>query len=190
MRFLSIENINLHKEYLRQLKLKLSVFDVSYPGVSDATYQNIAKLAKYRIIRREKREIFRLKSEIEAHEKFFSSFIDNESVCKPNEIILRQYGSEASFLYELLQYSRNRYGFLLVYLDRCARVKCYAGEDYINTMRYNDVALAVDLCEHAYLLDFGFDKEKYLSRALSSLNLSKLKPKSILQNIENNGKIE
>ncbi len=34
--------------------------------------------------------------------------------------------------------------------------------------------LAVDLAEHAYFYDFGFDHEKYLVEAISRLNLSLL----------------
>ena len=37
-----------------------------------------------------------------------------------------------------------------------------------------DVRLAVDLCEHAYFYDYGFDKKSYLKAALSSLDLSKI----------------
>ena len=35
-------------------------------------------------------------------------------------------------------------------------------------------ALAIDVSEHAYFLDYGFDKQRYIMAALPFLDLSKL----------------
>ena len=171
MDFLSCESINLHKEYLRKLKLKYSVFEVSHPEIKDAVYREVARL---RLDKLEKKEIINLKSEIEAHEIFFKSFIANGEKCERNEFISRSFGSEANFLFEILQYAKDKNGFLLLYFDKGGRIKKYCGDDYSRIMFYYDCVLSVDLCEHAYFMDFGFDKERYLSYALSNLKLSKL----------------
>ena len=171
MEFLSCQSIEMHRKYLDKLKLKLSVFEASYPSIVGEDYHCIDKT---RIPRDDRERILGLKSEIEAHEIYFISFLESGASCEKNEIISKQYGSEAKFLYELMRYASGKGGFLFIYFNRAGCIRAYAGENYLRALRYFDVRLAVDLCEHAYFTDYGFDKEKYLSKALSSLNLSKL----------------
>lgn len=179
MRFLSCESNDFHKEHLNTLKLRLSVFEASYSSVHGADYRKISGL---RIPRSEKCEILALKAEIEAHELFFNSFVENSERCCKNEIISGIYGSEVKFLYDVLRYAIDKSGFLIFYLKRSSSIGVYAGPDYARVLMHNDARLAVDLFEHAYFTDYGFDKEKYLSRALSNLNLSMLNTKNMLQN--------
>ena len=59
------------------------------------------------------------------------------------------------------------------------RVKYYSvnkcseknGEHFIK----GEPRLAIDLCEHAYFIEYGFDKERYLEDLLRHLDLSRLK---------------
>ena len=179
MNFLSCENINLHKEYAHNLSLKLSVFEASYPKINNLSYNKISRL---KMDRQEKNEVLNLKAEIEVHKLYFNSFISDGERCKRNEFISSTFGSEANFLYEIMCSAKDRTGFLIIYIDGYGKIRSYAGDDYINVLKRYIPKLAVDLCEHSYFIDYGFDKGKYLSSALSSLNLSVITPKIVLQN--------
>ena len=168
MNFLSERNISLHTEYARELGNRFSIFEKSYPELKDKDARGISRA---RIARGEREEALRLYCEISAHRLFFSSFCDKCPRCGK---IARAYGSEAGFLYELLTYSREREGFLLIYTDTRGEIGYRAGREYCEVfLRYSPI-LALDLCEHAYFLDYGFDKYAYLKNALSRLDLSKI----------------
>ena len=167
MRFLSERNLSLHKEYLRNLERKYSIFEKSYPSLVGKGLRGVARA---KVERGEREEAFLLRAEIEAHRLFFSSFSDCSGRC---EAVCKKYGSEASFLYELMRASSEREGFLLVFRGERG-VEYYAGREYGKIfMRYNPL-LAIDLCEHSYFLDYLFDKRTYMKNALSRLNLAKI----------------
>ena len=187
MDFLSEKSIEMHRGYLDSQKLKLSVFEASYPSIVGQDHREIARSS---LPIAEKRQILDLISEIKAHEIFFDSFVKSGVECEKNREISGKFGSEAKFLYDLLRYAADKSGFLALYLNRNGRVCAYVGTDYQRLVLGYDVRLAIDLFEHAYFLDYGFDKEKYLSKALSRLNLSALTPKNMLQNRYENGKIK
>ena len=172
MEFLSCHSIGSHCEYLNTLRLRLSVFEASYPCLVGADNKKIARLS---LPRGEKERVLALRADILAHEVFFDSFVKCGEPCPQSGIIGEQYGSEARFLYGLMTLARDESGFLLIYLNRHGRAEAYAGADYRGIALRHNVKLAVDLFEHAYFTDYGFDKEKYLSKALSMLNLSRLK---------------
>jgi superoxide dismutase len=86
--------------------------------------------------------------------------------------IRSHYGSEDALRYDLIRAGMDiRYGFLCIYF-RDGKLYYDASGDYIRLVVPNIPLLAVDVCEHAYFLDYGFDKERYLNRAVSYLNLS------------------
>ena len=87
-------------------------------------------------------------------------------------------------------FAKERSGFLILYIDRYGKIQSYAGLNYVEVLTRYTPLLAVDLFEHSYFIDYGFEKEKYLSSALSNLNLSRLTPKNVLQNRIENGKIK
>ena len=84
MEFLSCQSIEMHRKYLDKLKLKLSVFEASYPSIVGEDYHCIDKT---RIPRDDREKILGLKSEIEAHETYFVSFLKSGASCEKNEII-------------------------------------------------------------------------------------------------------
>ena len=167
--FLSEENIDLHREYVRQKRLKYSIIEGSIPELRGAEVNDICRM---KISARDKADAIDLLSEITAHEIFFSSF---STVQYPrSELIANAYGSEANFLNHL--YRRcllQRYGFVFIYAvgDRIA-VKEFS--DTENAFRHGTPILAIDVCEHTYFLDYGFDKERYLLSSLPYLDISKL----------------
>ena len=89
------------------------------------------------------------------------------------ECIKPKYRTVASFLYELERAAMaNDGGFLLVINER-GSVEFLHNTSIIAPMRCR-ICLALDLAEHAYFLDYGFDKLSYVRAALSRLRLSKL----------------
>jgi UDP-N-acetylglucosamine--N-acetylmuramyl-(pentapeptide) pyrophosphoryl-undecaprenol N-acetylglucosamine transferase len=69
--FLSEENIDLHREYVRQKKLKYSIIEGSVPEFKGAEVKDIYRM---KISARDKTDAIDLLSEITAHDIFFSSF--------------------------------------------------------------------------------------------------------------------
>lgn len=167
--FLSEENTALHREYVRQKKLKYSIIESSIPILKGAEVKDIYRM---KISTLDKADAIDLLSEIKAHDIFFSSF---SSVQYPrSEMVANAYGSEANFLNHL--YRRcllQRYGFVFIYAvgDRIA-VKEFS--DTENAFRFGTPILSIDVCEHTYFMDYGFDKERYLLSSLPYLDISKL----------------
>ncbi|MBO5945086.1 MAG: hypothetical protein J6Q69_00610 [Clostridia bacterium] len=168
MRVISKTSEIMHKDLLHNLKLRQSIFEKSYPILCG---KDIREIDKLKIPYGEREEYKELLSNVYAHELFFSSLSDTPGI---NNTVRRTYGSEAAFLYELLnRCMKLDCGFLLIY-RKGAGVGVYTGCDLVSIFMTYDVRLAVDLYEHAYLFDYGFDKKSYLKAALSSLDLSKI----------------
>ena len=166
MKFLSERNLELHKEYLNNLMLRYRVFEKSYPELLGADLKNILSA---KIKNSEKNEAFLLYGEILAHKLYFSSFGNQNA---KNSSVSEQFGSEAQFLYELsLNAKKCSHGFLLLFKSKKG-IECYFGSEYHQYFLKNKPILALDLCEHAYFYDYGFDKNSYVINALSRLDLS------------------
>ena len=164
--FLSEENIALHKEYVRQRRLKYSILEGSVPALCGASVGCVMRL---RLDRRDRADALSLLPEIVLHDIFFSSFSDVGYPRSP--LLASEYGSEAAYLDGLYRLCINStHGFLVIEKGGGASVVC----DYPSAFRYADPVLALDLCEHAYFLDYGFDRERYLVSALSYFDLTKI----------------
>ena len=166
MRFISDTNRAYHEEYLRNQRLRLSIFEKSYPQIVGKDYKALTGI---RLPKGEREELLKIKKDILSHEVFFSSFGVSNEKC---EAVKKQYGSEASFLYLLFcECNKCDGNFLYVYTDRTGGVRYTVdGGAFVD---FSPV-LAVDLCEHAYFYDYGFDRSKYLKAALSEINLLKI----------------
>ena len=168
MNFLSERNIELHKLYLNDLSLKYSIFEKSYSELKSAS---LSAISKVRIKREEREAAYMLKAEIMAHKLFFSSF-QIENLRSP--ILCCQFGSEAQFMYEMSNAcQRCEGGFLLIYREG-DKIKSFCGREYQKIMETKKPALCLDLCEHAYFYDYGFDKKSYILNALRNFDYSKL----------------
>lgn len=168
MRFLSERNIEMHKEYLNTLILKYNVFLKSYP---ELTGRDVKGIFKTRIPRRERAEAEKLYSEIVAHKLYFSSFSDRNI---SSERIKKEYGSVASFLYFIAEECKKAdKGFLFI-CDDGKSLSAFAAEYSEDILRTKNAVLALDLCEHAYFYDYGFDKESYILNAISHFDLRKI----------------
>lgn len=167
--FLSVQNIDLHKEYLRQLRLKYSILEKSIPMLKGAELADIPRLG---IKVSEREEALLLKLEIMSHEIYFSSFTDKYQPCP---IAAKHYGTENNFVYEVYKTARELgSGFLFISLDsRGKPVLTFAEGARAVIPKYQPI-LAIDLFEHASFLDYGFERERYIENAAAHLNLSKL----------------
>ena len=165
--FLSEENIALHKEYVRQLRLKFSIFESSIPALQGVGTEEISRL---RLPKRDRDDALEFMSEISLHDIFFSSFLHEKYV--KNESISRAFGSEAAYLNVLFQLCKNAdCGFLTIAKNGDPSLVSSPREAF----RHGAPILCIDLFEHAYFLDYGFDRERYLVLCLSHLDLTKLK---------------
>ena len=165
--FLTEENISAHKEYAKTLRLRHSIMEKSIPEIKG---KSIFEIEKMKLKKSDKEQILPNLSEYLAHELFFKSFTTLPSNA---QFIKKHYLSEEAFLYEIMTAGMKiKDGFVFIYLgDR--------GEPKIQSCQSGVIPkcmprLAVDVCEHAYFLDYRFEKEQYLKNALSHLDLSVL----------------
>ena len=169
LRFLSEDNILMHKEYVRTKKLRYSILEKSIPGLSG---KNVNEVIAMRLTPRDKSDALDLLSDISLHELFFDSFCDTQYGA--SAMVRKSYGADGSFLNELYKNCLDlEYGFAVVtYTGR--GVCIYAAKDYIPVFELGTPILAVDVCEHSYFSDYGFAKDKYLINALPYLDVSKI----------------
>ena len=167
MNFISERNKTLHTEELIRMKHRRAIFEKSY----GARFKTAEDVNMARIPRRERDELFNLVMDIAYHEVYFSSFGNSGTVCGA---VREQFGSEASFLYSLYECAMHSDGgFLLIFNDR-GKIEFSAGRDVSRAQTNKIPCLTVDLEEHAYFYDYFFERDRYLSAALSSLNLLKI----------------
>ena len=164
--FLSEENISLHKEYVRQMRLRYSILESSIPSLSGAHVRDLYNL---RLTKKDRNDALELLSDITLHDIYFSSFCEQKNVrC---ETVASAYGSEPAFLNHLFALAKKtKFGFLIVDGNAGAHVVT----DFISAFSNTDPVLAIDLCEHAYFMDYQFDRDSYLVNCLSYLDLTKL----------------
>ena len=167
--FLSDENLAIHKEHLRTKKLQYSILEKSIEGIKN---KNIEEIIRQKLKKRVREDVLRLLSDITLHELFFASFAENTHAS--SDAVRLSYGSEASFLNALFLECLNlSHGFVCVYYSS-GRVSMRGGFDGLSLCLPAPPTLAIDVSEHAYFLDYGFDKERYIMAALPFLDLSKL----------------
>ena len=173
-RFLSERSIILHKEYLQNEKLKYSILEKSFPEIVGKGYSAI--YSKRSLPKDARREILILLADIKMHELYFSSFSQNPEPC---DKIREHYASEDTFLYEAWLLGREkRTGFLYFWCDRRGGPHFDYEREAADVFLKAEPKLAVDLCEHAYFLDYGFESGEYLRRALGLIDISRLADKS------------
>ena len=124
-------------------------------------------------------ELTELLSEIWLHECYFNSFASRGT---SSEILKELRISENSFRYEMLLSAReSETGFLCLFLraGTYPDIKICTKSDVISES--HPPLLAIDLCEHAYFLDYGYRREEYLRAAIARLDLSKLSGRPLTQ---------
>ena len=166
------ENTNRqHKEHLNELMLRYSILVKSIPELVGLDIHDIMRSGN--VLRAVKGEAIGLLSEIEAHKLYFSSFAESGSRCLR---LKEQYGSESLFLYSVLRGARDfgeGYCFVVKSFGKVYAINSKSPAEIYKNERLSAV-LCIDLYEHSYFCDYGFNREEYLNAALSRLNLSKL----------------
>ena len=167
--FLSEENINLHRDYVRNTKLKYSIIESSISKLKGAGVREVLSM---KLSQRDKDDALRLLPEIAIHDIYFSSFDDRRF--PHSALVAKHWGSESAFLNEVYRNCMAiKYGFVAIFRFRnIIAVKGF--EDCLEIFKAGTPLLAVDVCEHVYFMDYGFDKERYLVNALSYLDITKL----------------
>ena len=166
LEFLSERNLQLHSEYLENCRMRLSILEKSGYSIGGKSYPELfrARLGGARD------EILPFAREVYLHELYFDSF---GMVGECAECLKSSYRSVAGFLYELeCAAMAADGGFLLV--TRGKSGVSISHNTGITSRLCAEPRLAIDLAEHAYFLDYGFDKLSYVRAALSRLRLSKL----------------
>ena len=167
--FFSDEAIERHKDYIRTQRLRYSILEKSINGIKDKEYEDILR---QKMRANDKRDVITLLSLIKIHDCFFSSFSSVSGM--RSELVKSQFGSEAGFLNALYKACMNiPVGFVSVSVKK-GKIGIKADADNLSHFLEAKPLLAIDVWEHAYFLDYGFDKEKYLRNTLPYLNLDKI----------------
>lgn len=167
--FLSEESVLIHKEYLRNLKLRYSILTKSIEGINR---KNTKEVLRMRLPAKDAREILSLLPEIELHDIYFSSF--SEKTNQTSEVVRSRFRSEGAFLNELYRLGiALDHGFVVVN-RKWDRIEALALNDYTACFTLGDPILALDVCEHSYFSDYGFDKKRYMINSLEHLDLGKI----------------
>ena len=169
IRFLSEEAINLHKEYMKDELLRFSVYEICYPEIKNKSLREIYKMR----LREKREEIIKIKSNLLLHNVYFSSF---KNRYEASRIVRNEYGSEASFLYEVYKIANVGESCLIIYTDGKG-IKISKDREAYDALKYYEPILCLDLCEHAYFPDYGFNKQMYIENSISYLNLNKIDEK-------------
>ena len=165
--FLSEENIELHREYMRKCALRYSILEKSISGIKDKRTNEILLM---KLSKAEQRDILALLPELELHRLYFESFDKQKN--SMSACVRAQFGSEAAFLNTIYRCaSQLEYGFVTVNIQS-GKIECITVRNFVECFTHGAPVLAIDICEHAYFRDYGFDKHSYLVNALSYLKLN------------------
>ncbi|MBQ2876816.1 MAG: hypothetical protein IJE25_07385 [Clostridia bacterium] len=167
--FLSEETIKTHLEYVRQTRLKYSIYEKSIPEIKGAP---LRKIYGSKFSEQIKKEILPYIISIKSHELYFSSFCERPRPCPE---IKEYYSSAAAFLYEVREAALDiDHGFLYIMRDRSGKPVFTSDPHPQGILRNSPPTLAIDLSEHAYFSDYSFDKRRYLAAMLPRLDLSEI----------------
>ena len=167
--FLSEESVAAHREYLYKKKVEYSILELSEPKLSGASFEKIIKM---RLDKELKREAYRKKRNIDLHELYFFSFTEKRG---ENITLPQGYRSTAELQYHIFTVATEEEchsDFLTVLFDtRTGGLRPTTERD----VGSGEIpVLAIDLAEHAYFSDYGFEREEYVKAAVARLDLRKI----------------
>ena len=167
--FLIGDAAEAHREYLRTLKLKYSILEKSIDGIAGKT---LSEIQLKRLSLKDREDVVKLYTDIRLHEIYFSSFSDKKF--SASALAREKYGSESALLNLIYKKAMSLpFGFVSVRVER-GSILVDAESENFEHFRYGEPELAIDLAEHAFFQDYGFNKERYLIEALEFLDLSRL----------------
>lgn len=167
--FLTSESIKNHMEYMNTVYAKFSIYEKSIPSLSG---KSINEIVRMRLDKNDKENIISLLKEYHSHKTYFNSFAKNDRPCKE---IKRFYTSENDFCYRVIERARaERTGFIYIINDRKGKPFVFHSSEREDVYITVIPTLALDLCEHAYFADYGFNRDEYIRRAVARLDISRL----------------
>ena len=104
----------------------------------------------------------------ELHNLYFAQFrapSNNNSYGASLHLIEKEYGSETDFRAEFTEQASNIEGSGWAYLTTKGEIKTIQ-----NHKRTKKVGLIIDMWEHAYILDYGSDKDRYIKNFWRIIN--------------------
>ena len=160
----------IHRDYLRSLSLKYEILEKSEPKLCGLPLSRLMNYPRG-IARDICAEAIVLLSEISLHRLYFESFSEKgELYCQKQ--IEDRVGSLSSFIYDMKNASlKLRRGFVSIGRGRNG-VEFRASEDFTEHFVEFFPLLTIDLCEHAYFVEYGFNTERYLDSMISHLRFS------------------
>lgn len=170
--FLSERAEAMHREHARMIELRYSVMEKSIPQLKNIKGRDIREISRQKLNKRDMSDAVQLLGETLAHRLYFSSYRRSSEPLRASADLDRYFIAE-------LQNSLYRsamtqiYGYVCISARRGALIIDSAQSGAELFLRGEPVLL-LDVCEHAYFLDFGFDRESYVLAAISHLDLSRL----------------
>ena len=160
--FLSEENMTIHKREVDRERARLSIYEKSLPEIVG---KDIRRVRSMRIDSDYKEKILGLKRYIMLHDAYFSSFSDKPV---PLRGLKKYYPSRESLIFECRERMlREKHGFLCFYKTQGAP-KIMVQDETSETL-FEPPTLAVEISEHAYFLDYAFERDRYFTASLERL---------------------
>lgn len=167
--FISEENRTAHAEYYGRMLARISVYEREYPELSGKPLSDIMRLCR-RL--RGADEISELYADAHLHRVFFGSY--SGEGYQPSHAARELFGSEAAMRDKIFKEAmRLPYGFVAV-VRNSRGAEVIGSESGKKILSAGEPLLALDVCEHAYYGDWGFNKEGYLRAALFFMRLTSL----------------
>ncbi len=167
--FLSDDSILMHKEYVRISRLKYSIIEEDIPQIKGKSIKEINRL---NLSSTDRECINKLLPEILLHELYFTSF--SHVKYQTMGCISKKYRNTADILNSIYKSAIGTdHGFVALCCIK-ADLEIICGSNYMDFFTSGEPVISVDVCEHAYFSDYGFDKERYLINALPYLNMEKV----------------
>ncbi len=167
--FLTAENIKSHMDYMNTVFSKYMIYEKSISALSGKTAREISKM---RLKSDEKREILSLLTEYLSHKTYFSSFAKNNTRYPE---IKKYFTSEDDFCYQVIERARHEAdGYIYIIKDKKGAPHIVHSSECRDIYINYTPTLALDLCEHAYFADYGYNRDEYIRRAATRMDISKL----------------
>lgn len=170
--FLSERADAMHREYERKTELRYSIMEKSIPKLNGIKSQDIKEITRQRLNKRDASDALRLLGEILAHRLYFSSFQPfAEPVMTIGALDRKALAGLKNSLYRRAM--SQQYGYVCI-SHRRSILTVDGSSTGAELFLRGEPLLLLDVCEHAYFLDYGFDRESYVLAAISHLDLSRL----------------
>lgn len=159
------QHYKLYEGYVNKLNEIRSKFDMAQrsPGITYSEFRSL-KIA----------ETFALNG-AQLHEMYFENIIDGtDTEFSPltEELIIKSFGSAQAYLKDLRDCAACSRGWAITgYFAPENRLYNFVLDAHNETVPVNiDIAVVVDVYEHAYMIDFGIDRAQYLDLLFNAIN--------------------